>query len=133
MTTKFIIYGLMGFIMEILWTGVISLLNRDFTLRAYTYLWMFPIYGLAVFMEPVYQAAEHLPFVMRGIIYMSLIFCAEYLAGFLLERGVGKCPWDYSGASASVYGFIRLDYAPVWFSVGLFYEFIYFNLFPLIM
>lgn len=32
------------------------------------------------------------------------------------------CPWDYSDAALNYKGIIRLDYAPVWFIVGLIYE-----------
>ena len=132
MITRFIIYGLMVFLMEILWTGLISLLKKDVSLRAFTSLWMFFIYGMAVFMEPVFIASGGLPFFIRGLIYMLLIFCAEYLTGYLLERSIGKCPWNYEGAALSVYGLIRLDYAPVWFAVGIIYENVYFNIMPLI-
>lgn len=33
-----------------------------------------------------------------------------------------KCPWDYSKCKYNIKGVIRLDYAPIWFIVGLFYE-----------
>ena len=111
---------------------VISLLKKDVSLRAFTSLWMFFIYGMAVFMEPVFIASGGLPFFIRGLIYMLLIFCAEYLTGYLLERSIGKCPWNYEGAALSVYGLIRLDYEPVWFAVGIIYENVYFNIMPLI-
>lgn len=126
MIIRFVIYGLIGMLMEIFWTGILSLLKRDMSLRANTYLWMFFIYGLAVFLEPMFVLLKPVPLMARGLIYMALIFCAEYVTGFFLERSIGQCPWNYGGAGTSIYGFIRLDYAPVWFSVGLFYEFIYY-------
>lgn len=54
---------------------------------------------------------------------MTVIFSMELLTGFLLKTTVGVIPWDYSGDTVySVGGFIRLDYAPEWFIVGLIFE-----------
>ena len=52
---------------------------------------------------------------------MSCIFLGEYISGCLLKQK-DMCPWDYSRAPYHLQGVIRLDYAPVWFLVGLFYE-----------
>jgi len=124
----FIYYGLIGFIMEVLWTGLGSFINGDLTMKSTTSIWMFFIYGLAVFLQPLFILLEGLPIVLRGVIYMVLIFSAEYATGYLLERSIGRCPWDYGNGSFSIYGLIRLDYAPVWFAVGIFYEYIYFTI-----
>jgi len=53
---------------------------------------------------------------------MILIFFVEYTTGYFLENLVGVCPWDYSDKKFSVNGYVRLDYAPVWFSAGLLFE-----------
>ena len=45
MTKRFLIFGCLGWCIEILWTGFHSLLLGDGALTAKTYLWMFPIYG----------------------------------------------------------------------------------------
>lgn len=52
---------------------------------------------------------------------MSLIFSAEYISGKFL-RAKNLCPWDYSHAKWNINKVIRLDYAPLWFLVGLFFE-----------
>ncbi len=52
---------------------------------------------------------------------MSCIFLGEYVSGILLKRK-NMCPWDYSRTPYHYRGVIRLDYAPVWFLVGLLYE-----------
>ena len=46
---KFIIYGITGWCLEVLWTGFMSLINGDPKLTSTTSLWMFPIYGMVVF------------------------------------------------------------------------------------
>jgi len=114
----------MGWCMEILWTGLHSLFRKDFRLTANTSIWMFPIYGLAVFLEPVCDIMMPLPIVLRGAAYVVFIFAAEYAVGTALKR-LRVCPWDYSGSRFHVKGIIRLDYAPVWFAAGLIIEFIH--------
>jgi uncharacterized membrane protein len=122
MIVRFIIYGFSGWCTEIFWTGLGSLLRGDVTLRGWTYIWMFPIYGLAIFLEPVHNKIRNLPVWVRGGVYALLIFFAEYTSGWVLKLSTGVCPWDYSGHLFSVNGFIRLDYAPAWFTAGLLFE-----------
>jgi len=123
MVTRFIIYGFIGWIAEVLFTGTGSLLAGSLRLTAHTYLWMFPIYGAALFLEPIHERIRLTPWPVRGFIWAGLIFTIEYLAGWFLEMLIGLCPWDYSGdSSLSINGFIRLDFLPVWFSAGLIFE-----------
>lgn len=128
MITRFFLYGIAGWIIEILWTAAASLKRGDKRMIGYTSLWMMPIYGSAVMFEPLYGIIYVLPVFIRGLIYMTCIFAAEFLSGFALEEIIGSCPWDYSSARYNVCGLIRLDYAPCWFAVGLLFEFGYKNL-----
>lgn len=125
MIWRFLIYGLVGWVLEIIWTGLHSFLKKDFSLISHTSLWMFPIYGLAVFLEPICSAMAGFPLVIRGGVYMCCIFLAEYITGWGLQKTVGVCPWDYSDSRFQVNGLIRLDYAPAWFVVGLLFEKLY--------
>ena len=119
----FIIYGFCGLLAEILWTGLGSAIKGDKNLKCNTYLWMFFIYGLAVFFEPVHELIRPLIWVYRGFIWAIIVFAMEFTTGFALDRAIGNCPWDYGEISIlSVKGYIRLDYLPVWFSLGLLYE-----------
>ncbi|PKM81619.1 MAG: hypothetical protein CVU89_08995 [Firmicutes bacterium HGW-Firmicutes-14] len=123
MKYRFLIYGLMGITMEILWTGAGSLLKGDMSMRGFSYLWMFPIYGAAVFLEPLHERIRDVAWYGRGIIWIAVIFSIEFITGRIIQLTVGLIPWDYSGTSRySVAGLIRLDYAPVWFVVGLLFE-----------
>jgi len=84
---------------------------------------MFPIYGLAVFLELVYKRIRCSPLIIRGIIWAGIIFFIEYLSGWILKITIGICPWDYSLYSRyTLDGFIRLDYFPIWFATGLLFE-----------
>lgn len=122
MKKRFIIYGLAGWCMEIIWTGLGSLLNGNIVLEGGTYIWMFPIYGLAIFFEGIHNKIRSWSVIIRGGVYTVLIFLVEYLTGWILVQLIGVCPWDYSGSPFSIDGLIRLDYAPVWFAAGLIFE-----------
>lgn len=122
MMGRFIIYGLAGWCMEIIWTGIGSMLSGDINLNARTYIWMFPIYGLAILFEPIHNKIREWPVIVRGGVYTLLIFVIEYLAGWTLESIIGNCPWDYGENTFSINGFIRLDYAPAWFAAGLIFD-----------
>ena len=124
MITRFIVYGAIGCLMEVLWTGLGSLKSKDFKLKSSTSLWMFFIYGMVAFYAPVFRLVAPMPFILRGLLYAVCIFAGEFLTGMLLKR-VELCPWDYSEARFHVKGVIRLDYLPAWVVAGLFFEWVY--------
>ncbi|NLU50678.1 MAG: hypothetical protein GXX09_09800 [Syntrophomonadaceae bacterium] len=123
MAGRFVLYGFIGWIAEVIFTGTSSFLAGSLRLTAYTYLWMFPIYGTAVFLEPLHDHIRDVPWPVRGFIWAGAIFVIEYLAGGLLHLLIGFCPWDYTGTTPfSVGGYIRLDFLPIWFAGGLIFE-----------
>ena len=112
--------------MEVFWTGLGSILKKDFRATSTTSIWMFFIYGSAALFTPVIRMIAPFPLVVRGLIYATCIFAVEYATGRVLKT-FNVCPWDYSSCRFSVQGVIRLDYTPVWFGVGLLFEFAYLN------
>ena len=124
MITRFFLYGFTGHLMEIIFTGISSLyLKGDTRLTGQTFLWMFPIYASAVWLEPVHDSIRFLPILIRGGIYLVLIWGVEFIAGWAIKKMIGKCPWDYSETTNhSLCGYIRWDFAPCWFMVGLLFE-----------
>lgn len=127
MFMRFVIYGAIGCLMEVLWTGLCALKGRDFKLSSNTSLWMFFIYGSVVVIEPFFRLFASLNFLIRGLLYAALILAGEFITGMLLKR-VDLCPWDYSATRYHVKGIIRLDYIPAWVVAGLFFEQIYWML-----
>ena len=117
----FIKCGILGWCLEITFTALHSLQQRKFTLQGTTSLWMFPIYGTAAVIAPLYHSIKNLPALLRGCIYSVGIFSFEYISGTFLKRH-GMCPWDYSHAKTNIDGVIRLDYAPLWMAAGLLFE-----------
>lgn len=121
MKRRFLFFGLLGICLEVIFTGVCSMVNRDAKLKGTTSLWMIPIYGTAAFLGPLCGKLRRLPAFVRGFIYTSLIYFVEFMSGWVLKR-LGSCPWDYSKSRFNIKGLIRLDFAPLWFVLGLFFE-----------
>ena len=123
MMKNFMIFGVLGWCAEILWTGFCSFLMGDASLTAQTYLWMFPIYVRAGVCMPLFLAfRRYCPLWQRAGVDVFAIFTVEFITGWLLQVMTGICPWDYGDSFFSVRGFIRLDYAPLWAILGLFFE-----------
>lgn len=118
---NFILCGTLGWCLEILFTSFHAFRRREAKLTGQTSLWMFPIYGLACLLRPLWLLLRGFHWAVRGLVYMFCIFGAEYTAGSLLSRK-DRCPWDYSASSWNVNRLIRLDYAPCWFFTGLLME-----------
>ena len=110
-----------GWCIEILYTGLRSLKKDNHTLTGHTSIWMFPIYGSAAFLGPLSRLLKKKPVFLRGLIYMLLIFTMEHFSGKLLSKKK-LCPWDYGHSRWNIHRLIRLDYAPLWFLAGLFFE-----------
>jgi uncharacterized membrane protein len=118
---NFMICGLTGWCMEILFTSARGLFHHDKKLLGQTSAWMFPIYGCACVIRPVYSLIRRFPRSIRGGIYACGILTGEYVSGSILKKH-DCCPWDYSDAKTSIRGVIRLDYAPLWLIAGLLFE-----------
>lgn len=118
---NFLKCGLTGWCLEIIFTALHSLQKRDLKLMGHTSLWMFPIYGSACLLMPVFQLLRNIPVILRGSIYALCIFAGEYLTGqFLGKRKL--CPWNYERSRWHIKKVVRLDYFPNWFLAGLLFE-----------
>lgn len=120
----FLIYGLLGLIAEVIYTGLASLLAGDFSMHGFTFLIMLPIYGLAVFLEPFVIFLKPLPWWIRGLFYIVSFWLIEYITGILLLAILGNCPWNYKDP-LNINGLITLRMAPEWFIAGLGFERVY--------
>jgi len=127
MIKRFFIYGMVGWGMEIFWTGLGSFLQGDLSLMSFTSLWMFFIYGSAVFLEPIHDIIKNWILPIRGLIWVVIIWGMEYSSGLLLLKVLGVHPWIYYGPFA-VDTLVRLDYAPAWFLAGLIFERIHYSI-----
>jgi hypothetical protein len=121
MLKRFVLYGIAGWGMEIIWTGLGSLFDGDLRMLGYSNLWMFVIYGCAVFLEPIHDIIRGWNWFFRGIIWTTIIWGMEYTSGLILFKMTGVHPWIYDGPYA-VDGLIELLYGPAWFTAGLVFE-----------
>lgn len=113
--------GIAGWCLEIIFTAAGSLRRRQLSLKGTTSLWMFPIYGSACFLSPLFRLLRHLPSHIRGSIYAMFIFMGEYISGsFLTAKKL--CPWTYENCRWRIKDVIRLDFFPNWFLTGLLFE-----------
>lgn len=107
--------------MEIIFTALDSLRRRDFKLKGTTSLYMFPIYGMAALLTPLFHLMKGKPVISRGLTYAGVIFTGEYISGSLLTKKT-LCPWDYHRSKWNIKGIVRLDYLPFWAIAGLLFE-----------
>lgn len=123
MRKDFVKCGIAGCCMELFWTTLSGITQKDYKLVGHTSLWMFPIYGMASVIKPMSGKLkkQNKDTFERGIIYTMGIYSVEYVTGMLLKKK-DRCPWDYSKSKYNINGVVRLDYAPLWFAMGLIYE-----------
>ena len=74
--------------MEILFTSLHSLFHRDYKLSGKTSVWMFPIYGMASILTPLFEMLRGKSVMLRGSIYACLIFLGEFCSGSLLKNTI---------------------------------------------
>ncbi len=121
MRKDFLKCGMIGWCLEVVWTGIYSGLHHDRQLTATTSLLMFPIYGMAAWIGPISRHMKRQSVLVRGLTYTAGIYLTEFCTGSFLKK-YGICPWDYSHCKYNMKGLVRLDYAPAWFLTGLLYE-----------
>jgi uncharacterized membrane protein len=123
---RFVLYGLLGWCAEIVWTAALDFARtRDVRLAGTTYLWMFPIYGSIAFLyEPLHDAIRSWPLPARALVWSIGFTAVEYASGWAIERATGRCPWDYvaAGARFAINPYVRWDYFLVWAAAGLLLE-----------
>lgn len=119
---KFCVYGCLGLLLEVFFTGFHSLITGNRRGTCQTYIWMLPIYALAALsMEQLHDWLRWGVW-LNALIYVPLIYLFEFCSGFVLKKFLGRCPWDYGAVKYGIMGLIRLDYAPIWFIVALFFD-----------
>ncbi len=120
--SKMLVWGLIGLLIEIIFTGLHNVvIDRNLRAMGTTYLWMLPVYGLG---------AEALALLRDGIqnawVFVPLavvaIYAIEFSTGWILEKVIGRCPWDYGNARFGIMGLVRLDYLPFWLGVALLFD-----------
>jgi uncharacterized membrane protein len=123
---SFALYGGLGITIEVFFTAISDLFNsgnfEDLSLKGYSYIWMFPIYGSTSILFPFFFGMiKKWPRLARYAFYGVGILFVELIAGFLLEKLTGTCPWEYQ-VGWHFQGYIRFDYLPLWVGFGIIIE-----------
>jgi hypothetical protein len=137
MGLRILLYGLLGISGEVVFTSITASLlgwNRrpgrppapNWRLEGYSYLWMLPFYAASGWLyERLTLAlqAGGVPLLARGVIYMAVFYAIEFVFGWLTERLIGVCPWDYREVTRWTWrGYVRLEFAPIWYALGILLE-----------
>ncbi len=115
-------YGMMGLLVECIFTGLSSWIDRDAAGTCKTYLCMVPLYALAGLTLHWIKLWWPLHILLAGLVYVPIIYAYEFAYGWLWRKFSGRCPWDYGNNGWSIKGLIRLDYAPAWYGLALAFD-----------
>ena len=119
---KLIVYGCLGLLIEVFFTGISSLFRKHWHATAKTYLWMLPIYGFtALALEGVSETLPW-PFYLKAFLYVPIIYGMEALSGMMLKRLIGVIPWDYGSNRWTPMGLINFKYAPFWLALAMAFD-----------
>ncbi|OGP12970.1 MAG: hypothetical protein A2053_01995 [Deltaproteobacteria bacterium GWA2_50_8] len=123
---QFILFGILGWTTEILYTGFKNLLkNRDYMLFGRTSFWILPVYGTIALFFPIVQSyVHHWRWPFRGLVYLLVIWSIEYVSGEFFKRILRKPVWHYT-SRWSIHGNVNLLHAPLFFGFGLIVEWTY--------
>ncbi len=117
----FIKFATFGVATEVFFTSVYEnakkLKNKqslDWSLKGYSFIWMFFIYGLIPFIAPLLIKIFYgMPYLVELFLYSIIILLIEYISGFILKKITGQCPWHYE-EGYHLHHLIRFDFIPFW-------------------
>lgn len=116
--------GCLGMTCEIFFTAFTGLYDGTMgvQMKGHSYIWMFPIYGIAGIAFPILlKYIGNWNVLLRMCVYATGILIVEFITGWLLDVFTGQCPWEYK-TGWHIMGYIRLDYFPFWAGFGLLVE-----------
>ncbi len=110
----FMLWGCLGLLVEVLFTGIKSILRKDRLATCHTYLYMLPIYACAGLSFQLLYKYVPWKWYIHVPLWAVLILAWEYLSGLLLRKWIGVCPWHYTPGKWTLHGLTRLDYYWWW-------------------
>ena len=124
---RFLLFALFGLLLEVFLASAIGFWKGDLTPRGHTSVWMVFDYGLlGVLLMPMARPLirRGVPLPARAFLYMLAIYAVEYLSGALFTS-LGMQVWNNHWCRWNIHDHIALDFAPVWYALGLASEFLY--------
>ncbi len=122
-------WGVHGVFSEVMFTAIWEfVVSGNWRLMGVSSIWSFWIYGLGTFLmaETGYNIliSYKVSLLYRCFIYVICTYVWEFSCGLILDFIFGTRPWDYSDFDYDIMGLITMEYAPIWFLAGLYFEFI---------
>ena len=131
---KFLVYGCLGVLIEFFFTGMASLVQKNWKLTSSSYLWMVFVYAPAALILEAISTALPWPFWCKAFVYVPVIYGIEALSGWtikgitnLLQRWFGGhggnvVIWEYHKSNWAPMGLINLKYAPFWLALAMAFD-----------
>lgn len=120
---KALVYGHLGFLIEVWFTGLHALLiEGDKRGRAQTYLPMLLIYGATALILEGLSEVLPWPFYLKAFVYVLVIYLIEGTSGWALKKTTGRIPWDYGLSRWTPMGLINLKYFPFWLLLAMAFD-----------
>lgn len=116
-----IVFASLGITTEVIFTAFMNLVHQTplcgkplISMAGDSYVWMIFIYGLIPILGHYgYHRIKKYPVLIRLLIYVLLIYIVEFSSGYILQKTLGACPWQYTSGH-QVMGLIQLDFFPFW-------------------
>ena len=124
---RFLIFALIGLLIEVFFTSIGKIAAGRLSTHGHTSPLMMVDYGLlGVVLMPIARPMirRGIPLVLRAVVYMAGIFFIEFVSGWIFDL-CGIHIWDYSSHALNLYGYITLTFAPFWYTLGLFVEWLH--------
>ena len=126
---RFVAFGMLGLLIENLFTGLWQIVHGDFTGRTKSYLWMFIIYGIGGLSIELISSLTHYNIFIKAVLDTIFIYFLEFTSGWTTEFIFGKCLWKYMDPKSetevhrrSIMGMVRYDYCLLWYGLAVVFE-----------
>jgi hypothetical protein len=129
---RLLFYASLGVASEVVFSAICArlgiMLTPDFDdaearagwrLKGHSFVWMLPIYGFGLLLfERVHDLLRAEPWLVRGLVYVAVLYAIELGASILLVRLTGARVWRWIGRGA-LGGHVHLAMAPLWLAAAL--------------
>lgn len=131
---QLICYGCIGFVIEVVFTSISSLIKGDLSATGKTYGIMFFVYAFAGYVMMSVKTGLEWPWWSKTIVYTPLIYGIEATSGVIIKKitnflqkhikgtyGSG-IPWNYGHSWITPGGLVNFKYIFWWGILGCFFD-----------
>ncbi|XP_077529324.1 transmembrane protein 229b-like [Haemaphysalis longicornis] len=123
------LYALQGYFIEVNFIAFSDLIEGKASPKLFGYasMWSLFVYSAAsLVMERInaFLQPRGVPLLVRAAAQALWMYAWEFTTGCVLSL-FDACWWDYSNYRYNLAGLITLEYAPLWFSLGVIFEVVF--------